>query len=88
MDFGEVFAQELRMYKLIARMGVGIAFIHIPPIYICKQMHFFQQHSSAFHKREKHFINGPLPPGPYSFYSHRQQTAAGTACLRGGGKLL
>lgn len=41
MDFGEAFAQELRMYQLKAGMGVGIAFIHIPPIWICKQMRCF-----------------------------------------------
>lgn len=86
---GLLFAQELRMYQLMAGMGVGIAFIHLPQICICKQIHccFFQQHSSAFHKQEKHFINGPLPPGPYSFCSHRQQTAVSTACLRDGGKV-
>lgn len=41
MDLCEVFAQELRMYKVIARMGVGVAFTHVPPIYIYKQMHLF-----------------------------------------------
>lgn len=45
----KIFAQELRKYVLIAGMGVGVAFTHIPLIYICKQMHFFQD-SSAFYK--------------------------------------
>lgn len=51
MDFCEVFAQELRIYKLIAHMGVAIAFAHIPPIYICKQMHFFNNTLLLFTNR-------------------------------------
>lgn len=47
MNFCEIFAQELRTYVLIAVMGVGIAFAHIPPIYICKWMSFFQHFSAC-----------------------------------------
>lgn len=32
------FAQRLRTYVLLARMGLGNEFIYIPPIYICKQV--------------------------------------------------
>lgn len=47
MNFCEIFAQELRTYVLTAGMGVGIASAHIPPIYICKRMSFFQHFSAC-----------------------------------------
>lgn len=53
MDFYGVFAQELRMYKLTAEVGVRIA------LYTSTNMHFFQQHSSAFSKQQKHLPSGP-----------------------------
>lgn len=57
MDLCEVFAQELRMYKVIARMGVGVAFTHVPPIYIyinrcifSTPLFYFSQTGETLHK--------------------------------------
>lgn len=43
------FAQRLRTYVLLARMGLGNEFIYIPPIYICKQVcGFFKKTTVLF----------------------------------------
>lgn len=87
MNFCEIFAPELRTYVLIVGMGVRIAFAHIPPIYICKRMSFFQHFSACLQIAETIYKRLLSLSESYRFYCHRfssRQTAVDTACLRGG----
>lgn len=86
MDFCKNFAQGVRTYVLLAGMGLGIEFTHIPPIYICKQVLFFFFLNKTFlFSNSKNTSQMTCLWGPvHSTHRFRSsQTAVNTAWLRG-----